>query len=145
MLQFFRSEEAKTAGISLKLPRTGDAGFDLPALKTTEIAPKTSVLVSTGIHVSVPLGWVGIIRDRSSTAMKGIMCGAGVIDASYRGEVKVLLWNLSDTAITFQPGDRIAQMVCMPHLTAEGALEVSELEKLGVTERGVAGFGSTGR
>jgi dUTP pyrophosphatase len=145
MLQFFRSEEAKTAGINLKLPRTGDAGFDLPALKTTEIAPKTSVLVSTGIHVSVPLGWVGIIRDRSSTAMKGIMCGAGVIDASYRGEVKVLLWNLSDTAITFQPGDRIAQMVCMPHLTAEGALEVSELEKLGVTERGVAGFGSTGK
>jgi dUTP pyrophosphatase len=77
--------------------------------------------------------------------MKGIMCGAGVIDASYRGEVKVLLWNLSNETITFQPGDRIAQMVCLPHLTADGALEVSELEKLGATERGVAGFGSTGR
>ena len=145
MLQFYLSEEAKAAGINLKLPRTGDAGFDLPALKTTEIAPKSSVLVSTGVHVAVPLGWVGIIRDRSSTAMKGIMCGAGVIDASYRGEVKVLLWNLSETTITFQPGDRIAQMVCLPHLTAEGALEVNELEKLGITERGVAGFGSTGK
>jgi dUTP pyrophosphatase len=145
MLQFYRSEEAKAAGISLKLPRIGDAGFDLPALKTTEIAPKTYQLVSTGIHVAVPLGWVGIIRDRSSTAIKGIKCGAGVIDASYRGEVKVLLWNLSNETITFQPGDRIAQMVCMPHLTADGALEVSELEKLGVTVRGVAGFGSTGK
>lgn len=145
MLQFYRSEEAKAAGVNLKLPRIGDAGFDLPALRLTEIAPKTSLLVSTGVHVAVPLGWVGIIRDRSSTAMKGIMCGAGVIDASYRGEVKVLLWNLSNEAIVFQPGDRIAQLVCMPHLTADGALEVSELEKLGLTERGVAGFGSTGR
>ena len=145
VFQFYRTDEAKAANVSVKLPRTGDAGFDLPALKTTEIAPKSSMLVSTGIHVAVPLGWVGVIRDRSSTAMKGIMCGAGVIDASYRGEVKVLLWNLSDTAITFQPGDRIAQMVCLPHLTADGALEVGELEKLGQTERGVAGFGSTGK
>jgi dUTP pyrophosphatase len=143
--QFFRSEEAKTAGVNLKLPRSGDAGFDLPALKTTEILPKNSALVSTGIHVAIPLGWVGIVRDRSSTAMKGIMCGAGVIDASYRGEIKVLLWNLSNETITFQPGDRIAQLVCMQHLTADGAVEVEELEKLGSTERGAAGFGSTGK
>ena len=145
MLQFFRNESARAAGISLKLPRTGDAGFDIPALNETVIPAKTSVLVPTGIHVADPLGWVGLVRDRSSTAMKGIMCGAGVIDASYRGELKVLLWNLSDQEIVFKPGDRIAQLVCLPHLTAEGASEVEDLEHLGETERGDGGFGSTGR
>lgn len=146
MLQFFRTDEARSGeSITLKIPRTGDAGFDLPALEPVTIEPGKAKLVRTGIHVAIPLGYVGLVRDRSSTALKGALCGAGVIDASYRGEVKVLLYNFGEQPLVFQPGDRIAQLVCIPHLTGDGAQEVNALEHLGETDRGAGGFGSTGR
>jgi dUTP pyrophosphatase len=145
VLRFFRTEEARAAEVTLKAPRHGDAGFDVPTLEVVTIEPGKSKLIRTGIHLAIPIGYVGLVRDRSSTAMKGAMCGAGVIDASYRGELKVLLYNFGESPLSFSPGDRIAQLVCVPHLVDEGTLEASTLETLGETDRGAGGFGSTGQ
>jgi len=145
MFQYFLTDEAKKAGIDLKVPRQGDAGFDLPSLESVTIPTGRARLLRTGVHAAIPLGYVGLVRDRSSTAIKGAMCGAGVIDASYRGEIKVLLYNFGEEPLSFSPGDRIAQLVCLPHLTGEGVTVVSDIERLGKTERGDGGFGSTGK
>lgn len=143
-MQFFLTTEAVKAGLTLKAPRVGDAGFDIPTLEDVNIPPGVSRLIRTGIHLAIPLGYVGLVRDRSSTAMKGAMCGAGVIDSSYRGELKVLLYNLGSEPLSFKAGDRIAQLVCVPHLIGENTLCVDSLERLGETDRGAGGFGSTG-
>ena len=144
-LQFFRSEKAKTANVSLGIPKEGDAGFDLPALEDCDVPPKGSAVIPTGIHLAIPLGWVGLVRDRSSVALKGGAVTAGVIDAGYRGEVKVVMHNLTNTEISFKKGDRIAQCVVLPHLVGSESQEVSDLDRLGSTERGSGGFGSTGK
>lgn len=143
-MQFYLSEEARAAGVSFKSPRSGDAGFDIPALEEVSISPGESRLIRTGIHLAIPLGYVGLVRDRSSTALKGAMCGAGVIDSSYRGELKVLLYNFGKEELCFKVGDRIAQLVCVPHLSGEKTEQVDSLEHLGETDRGSGGFGSTG-
>lgn len=145
ILTFFRSEEAKESNVTLGIPREGDAGFDLPALEDVEIKPNSKILLRTGLHLAIPLGWIGLIRDRSSVAMKGGAVTAGVIDAGYRGEVKVLMHNLTSEAITFSKGDKIAQCLVIPHLPGTASLEVAHIDELGKTERGEGGFGSTGR
>ncbi|MCL4168973.1 UNVERIFIED_CONTAM: hypothetical protein GTU68_001330 [Idotea baltica] len=93
--------------------------------------------------MAVPEGWVAILRDRSSVALRGGVVAGGVIDASYRGEVHVLIHNFGTEVLRFELGERIAQCVVVGHLSA--AFEVEELAELGTTERGSAGFGSTGR
>lgn len=145
IFKYYRSELAKERGIEIKIPRAEDAGLDLPALDDITILPGGSALISTGIHVAIPLNWVGIIRDRSSVASKGGVTAAGVIDSGYRGEVKVLIYNLGKKELTFKPGDRIAQLITLPHMPYDLSLEVGSLEDLGNTERGHGGFGSTGR
>lgn len=145
VLQFFLSPEAKAAEVNFGVPRELDAGFDLPSLHDVTIEPGTYSLLHTGIHLTIPEHWVGIVRDRSSIASRGGLCGAGVIDASYRGEVKVLMHNLSKQPLSFKRGDRIAQCVVLPHLPGTASVEVSSLDELGATERGSGGFGSTGR
>lgn len=142
--QFFLTPEAEQRGIVFKAPRSGDAGFDLPALEECEIRPESLALIRTGVHVAIPEGWVGLIRDRSSMAMRGLATVAGVIDSSYRGEIKVAIHNLSDAPVRFVPGDRIAQLVVVPHIVVEQCIQVSTLDALGSTARGGAGFGSTG-
>lgn len=145
VLQFYRAPEAEQAGVTLGIPREGDAGFDLPAVQDTEIAPKSFLAVKTGIHLAIPEGFVGLVRDRSSVALRGGVCSAGVIDASYRGEVKVVMHNMSDTAIQFKKGDRIAQILILPFLPGSQSSQVTALEHLGDTVRGAGGFGSTGK
>ena len=120
MLKFFLAPGAKEKGVEFKAPRRMDAGFDVPCVYDVEIPPKDFTLIQTGVHLAIPEGWVGILRDRSSVALKGGACTAGVIDASYRGEVKVAMHNLGDEPIVFKAGDRVAQCVIVPHLTAEG-------------------------
>ena len=144
-IQFYFSEEAKLAGLSFKNPRDLDAGFDLPAMADVEIAPHTISVIHTGIHTAIPEGWVGLIRDRSSVAVRGGHTIAGVIDASYRGEIKVAMYNLLSEPLRFTRGERIAQMVVVEHLPGRSARTVDSLEDLGSTERGAGGFGSTGR
>jgi dUTP pyrophosphatase len=100
--------------------------------------------VPTGVHLAIPIGWVGLVRDRSSVALKGGVTAAGVIDAGYRGEVKVIMHNLGTEPLVFNPGDRIAQCVILQHFIGEDVVEAKELDSLGNTARGQNGFGSTG-
>ena len=145
VLSYFLSPEAREKGLAVKAPRRSDAGLDLPALEDTVIPPGELFAVRTGLHLAIPEGFVGLVRDRSSMALRGAVTVAGVIDASYRGEVKVLMHNLSREPLELRTGERIAQCVIVPHFQADETVEVSAIEDLGHTERGAGGFGSTGK
>jgi len=118
-----------------------DAGLDLYATKTLDFRPGQGGLVATGVAVAVPPGHVGMIADRSSLAKKGLKTAGGIIDAGYRGEVGVLLWNISKETFTLRKGDRVAQLLVVPIAVPE----VRERKRLGRTGRGQGGFGSSGR
>lgn len=132
-----------------KLPRfatSGSAGADLYAVLElpTRILPGETKMISTGISVEIPEGFVGLIFARSGLSCQqglGLANGVGVIDSDYRGEVMVALCNHSREPAGVLPGERIAQMVVFPFL-AWNPVEVDELES---TERGTGGFGSTGK
>jgi len=122
--------------------RPGDAGLDLFSAEAYELAPGERRAFSTGIALAVPTGYVGLVWDRSGLAVSaGITTLGGVIDATYRGEVKVPLLNASEQRYAIQVGDRIGQLLVQPL----PAIEVSEVAALDDTPRGVAGFGSSGR
>jgi dUTP pyrophosphatase len=121
------------------------AGMDLRANLDTplEILPGQRVLVPTGIFIALPEGYEAQIRPRSGLAIKHgitVLNAPGTIDADYRGEVKVILINLSDTKFTINDGDRIAQMV----ISKVEQIEWDNVEELDETERGAGGFGHTG-
>lgn len=121
------------------------AGMDLRADIAESIAlpPLGRVLVPTGIFISLPKGYECQVRPRSGLAAKHgvtVLNSPGTIDADYRGEIKVLLVNLSDKEFTIEPGERIAQIVVSKHETVEW----EEVEVLDETLRGEGGFGSTG-
>jgi dUTP pyrophosphatase len=123
----------------------GDAGYDLYAVEAARIAPGERASVGTGIAVAIPDGWAGLVLPRSGLAARhGITLpnAPGLIDAGYRGEVRVLLLN-TDAQDPFEvaPGDRIAQLLLVRH----EAPELIEVESLEETGRGVGGFGSSGR
>lgn len=125
---------------------SGSSGVDIRAHlgQTVTLQPSERMLIPTGIFVEIPVGHEIQIRPRSGLAIKqGITClnTPGTIDADYRGEIKVILINLSGEVQTIQPGDRIAQMV----LQKVEKIEWLETDRLDDTERGMGGFGSTGR
>ncbi|KAA8912817.1 hypothetical protein TRICI_003360 [Trichomonascus ciferrii] len=128
-----------------KAPTRGSAlaaGYDVYACEDVELKARSRGLVPTGISIAVPEGTYGRIAPRSGLAVKhGIDTGAGVIDADYRGEVKVLLFNNSEEDYKIAAGDRIAQLVLEQIVTPE----VQVLDSLDDTERGAGGFGSTGK
>jgi dUTP pyrophosphatase len=144
-LKIYLSEEARSAGVEVRTPRPLDAGFDLPALEQVTIAPGAKCAVRTGVHTAIPEGWVGIVKDRSSVALRGGVTVAGVIDSAYRGEIKVIMYNLSDKHLTLEKGERLAQCLVIPHLEATQSVFVDSFDDLGETERGRGGFGSTGK
>lgn len=122
------------------------AGADLYACLEEEqvVSPGQTVMFHTGIAMEIPEGYAGLIFARSGLASKRGLAPAnkvGVVDSDYRGEFMIALHNHSDVPQTVLPGERIAQMVITPVLTAE-FLQVEELEE---TQRGSGGFGSTGR
>lgn len=122
------------------------AGMDLRAFITEQITikPLQRLLVPTGLYIELPVGYEAQIRPRSGLAYKhgiGIVNSPGTIDADYRGEIKVLLVNLSDTAFVINDGDRIAQMVIAKHETVAW----QAVEELSDTERGAGGYGHTGK
>ncbi len=138
----YLSEQVKKPGYATG----GSAGMDLSAATDAEIciAPGERFLIPTGIAVSIPEGFGGFVFPRSGLASKSGISMAncvGVIDSDYTGEIKVALYNISDSAYTVHPGDRIAQLVFLPVEQAE----LEEAEELTWTERGSGGFGSTGR
>lgn len=122
------------------------AGMDLRASITAEITlkPLQRLLVATGLFIELPVGYEAQIRPRSGLAYKhgiSIVNAPGTIDADYRGEIKVLLVNLSDTDFKIVDGDRIAQMVVAKHETVNW----TSVEVLGETVRGEGGYGHTGK
>jgi dUTP pyrophosphatase len=123
----------------------GDAGYDLHAAEGATLGPGERASISTGIALEIPEGWAGLILPRSGLAARhGITLtnAPGLIDAGYRGEVRVLLLN-TDRSEAFEvaPGDRIAQLLITP-FAAPGLAEVEDLDQ---TTRGDGGFGSSGR
>ncbi len=124
--------------------RPDDAGWDLRAAQPVKIPPGGRAGVPTGLAVAIPPGYAGLVLPRSGHAARhgvGLVNAPGLIDAGYRGEIRVLLINHGDEEVTFERGDRIAQLVVTP-VPEVVWREVSELAD---SERGAAGFGSTGR
>ena len=122
------------------------AGVDLKANleQPVTIGPLERTLVPTGLFIALPAGYDAQVRPRSGLADKNgitVLNTPGTIDADYRGEIKVILVNLSNQPFEIVPGERIAQMVIARHETAQW----EEVESLDSTERGEGGFGSTGR
>ena len=122
------------------------AGMDLRANISEPITLKSleRTIVKTGLFIELPLGFEAQVRPRSGLAAKKgitVLNSPGTVDADYRGEIGVILVNLSNTAFTIKNGERIAQMVIAKHDRAEW----EEVQSLSDTSRGTGGFGSTGR
>jgi dUTP pyrophosphatase len=138
-------DEAARSLLTPRAQSSGAAGVDLVAalLAPLTLPPGGRALVPTGIALSLPAGFEGQVRPRSGLALRhGLTClnSPGTIDADYRGEVKVLLINLGADAVVIERGWRIAQLVVAP----VAALTLQVVATLDGTDRGNAGFGSTG-
>ena len=121
------------------------AGLDLRAdlENSVVLKPLERAMVPTGLYIELPEGYEAQVRPRSGLAAKhgiSIVNTPGTIDPDYRGEIKVILVNLSDTPFTLEPGERIAQMI----IARFEHINWNEVESLSVTERGEGGFGHTG-
>lgn len=124
---------------------TGSAGMDLRAAidEPVVIGPLQRAIIPTGLRIALPEGYECQIRPRSGLAAKHgvtVLNSPGTIDADYRGEIKVILVNLSDVPFTVNPGERVCQMVVARYSRVEWV----QVETLDVTERGSGGFGHTG-
>lgn len=122
----------------------GSAGMDLHCVEDFTIPTMTRMLVPTGLKMAIPIGYEGQIRPRSSLALNHgvtVLNSPGTIDSDYRGEVKIILANLSDQDCKFRRGDRVAQIV----FAKVERLETAMTLVLPTTTRGSGGFGSTGR
>lgn len=122
------------------------AGMDLRAMTDAPVVirPLERKLIGTGLYIELPEGCEAQVRPRSGLAVKHgitVLNSPGTIDADYRGEIGIILINLSDSDFTVNNGDRIAQMVIARHETAE----LIETEEINLTERGGGGFGHSGR
>jgi dUTP pyrophosphatase len=127
-----------------KLPtkaHAGDAGYDLYSSDYYSIAPYGQALVSTGIKMAIPFGHVGLIWDKSSLASNGLKTMGGVIDENYRGEIIVVVKNLSEIDYNIVPGQKVAQIL----IQEVADFEISEEEISDSTERQAGGFGSSGK
>ena len=122
------------------------AGMDVRAdlEQSVTLAPLGRAMIPTGLYVELPEGYEMQVRPRSGLAAKHgitVLNSPGTIDADYRGEIRIILVNLSSEAFTIEPGERIAQLVVARH----EQVEWEPVEELGTTERCAGGFGSTGR
>ena len=136
----------RTAELPKYLKKT-DAAIDLRSNETCILSPVSDKflfevrVIPTGIAIEIPEGYFGSIRDRSGIAAKnGIHTMAGVIDSGYRGEVKIVMVNLSREPFTIRQGDRIAQLLIQPVIQPE----IVEVLELSDSDRGTTGFGATG-
>lgn len=119
-----------------------DAGMDLFCLEEIIIAPEERLQIGTGVAFEIPEGYVGLIWDKSGLSHKaGLKTLGGVVDAGYRGEVKVGMINLNKESYKFEAGQKIAQML----IQKVEQVELMESEELADSVRGEGGFGSTGK
>lgn len=145
MTQTVRYQKLDARAVEPKYGSADAAGADLYAVMDAPmtLAPGQTTLVHTGLAVEIPAGFVGLVCARSGLATKRGLAPAnkvGVIDADYRGEIMVALHNHGAESQTIDHGERIAQLVLVPYLTAA----YEQAEDLSDTERGAGGFGSTG-
>jgi len=129
-----------------KLPaysHPGDAGMDLFAAEDVVLGPAEVKAVPTGVKMAIPEGHVGLIWDKSGVSLQGVHRLAGVVDAGYRGEVKVVMVNLGKKPYFFKQGQKVAQMLIQPVVPVE-VVDVGQ-DELENTSRGEGGFGSTGQ
>ncbi|MEZ0326687.1 MAG: dUTP diphosphatase [Fimbriimonas sp.] len=121
----------------------GSAGLDLSCSETFELEPLQRKLIGTGIRIEVPQGFEAQVRPRSGLAINHgvtMVNSPGTIDSDYRGEVKLIMINLSQQVVSFKKGDRVAQLVICP----VARVELQVVDSLDETGRGEGGFGSTG-
>jgi len=126
-----------------KYAKPGDAGMDICASENVVIKSFSWKAISTGLYVEIPSGYEIQIRSRSGMALKFgavVMNSPGTIDSGYRGEIKVIIHNNDHRFVKVEKGQRIAQMVLAPVLTAQ----FNEVSELNDSDRGEGGFGSTG-
>jgi dUTP pyrophosphatase len=149
-----RGSEAGAAGVRLPVVRVragarlpnrayaGDAGLDLAACEPVELAPGERTVVPTGLAVAIPEGYAGFVQPRSGLAARhgiAVVNAPGLIDAGYRGEIRVVLLNTGAETFTASVGERIAQLVVLQ----VPQVEVVEVAELPTSERGGRGFGSS--
>lgn len=117
-----------------------DAGLDLYCTEDLTVPAYGSAVAETGVHVEIPRGYVGLLTSKSGLMLRGITC-RGTIDSGYTGAIKAVVFNHSGEDIRFDRGNKVVQLVLLPCLTPN-LIVVDDLED---TDRGAAGFGSTGR
>ena len=134
----------KLLSSNAKVPTRGSecaAGFDLYSAEPLTMYPKEWKIIPTDIAIAIPDGYFGKIAPRSSLAVKGIDVLGGIIDSDYRGNIKVILINHGTDLKVFYPGDRIAQLIILPYIAPKMIIT----DDLPQTNRGIGGFGSTGK
>lgn len=134
----------KRMNTDVKLPTkaySGDAGWDLYASDDFTVPAGSNSLVGTGCKFAIPEGYYGRIADRSSMALKGLHVLAGVVDAGFRNEVKVILHNFNSVDYQIKKGEKVAQMI-IEKIHTGSLVEVDDLDQ---TERNMGGFGSSGK
>ena len=119
----------------------GDLAADLYAAEAVTLAAGATLAVPTGVAMEFPSTHGALVENRSGLAVRGVTTLAGVIDPGYRGEIKVVITNLSAAAVEIKPGDRIAQLRIVQRIEAQ----FEEVTALAETPRGAGGFGSTGQ
>jgi dUTP pyrophosphatase len=117
-----------------------DAGLDLHSTIDVIVYPGDSATINTGVHMEIPVGYVGMLKSKSGLNVKHNITSEGVIDSGYTGSICVKLYNHGNCAVSINRGQKISQLVLLPIITPDLEL-VESLEK---TERGNGGFGSTG-
>ncbi len=122
-------------------PHEGDAGMEIFSIEDVNIKAGERALISTGLSIELPSGYVCLVWDKSGLAAKnGLKTMGGVIEHSYRGEYKIVLFNTSKEEYSIKKGQKIAQLLIQPIITAE----IEEATELSESTRGADGFGSTG-
>ena len=135
---------ADCADLAPRKAHEDDAAWDLRSRSDLELPPRVSTLVPTGLFLELPPGYEAQVRPRSGLALKHNLMltnSPGTVDAGYRGEVGVIMFNAGDAPFPVKRGDRIAQMV----IARLPDVELEEATTLNETGRGAGGFGSTGR
>lgn len=119
-----------------------DAGLDIRSPIDAKIGARDSIVINTGVHVAIPIGYVGMLKSKSGLNVKFDITSEGVIDSGYTGSIVVKLYNNGDGVYQIARGDKVTQLVILP-ISVEDVEIVDELPEFG--ERGSNGFGSTGK